>query len=149
VLFRAQIVGAAGGTAIFLHDPLGPSTVRLVGTGDGAPIVGGSLKAVAAAGVTDGDRAAVGAKASGGLAKTGVFLFDATAGDDKVVASNDLVPTDTFGPNSSYVKINLPHPKRNEGIGVDRSGTWVTYSAKVKDTVGTPSAAGVFRCEGT
>jgi len=148
VLFRARTVGVAGGTAIFLHDPLGATTVELVATGDVAPTTGGSLKGIAPAGVTDADRAAVGGRASRGLARTGIYLFDATPMDEKVVAVSDAAPTDAFGPNSRYLKINPGNRKNNEGIGVDRSGTWVAYTGKVKDTLGSPTKSGVFRCKG-
>lgn len=148
VLFRARTVGVAGGTGLFLHDPSGPTTLELAATGDAAPTTSGSLKTIAPAGVTDGDRVAFGARISSGLAKTGIFLFDANPSNEKVVASNDDVPTDAFGPNSLYLKINPGNRKNNEGIGVSRSGTWVAYTARVKDTLGTPTASGVLRCEG-
>lgn len=146
VMFRARTVGVAGGTGIFLHDPVGPTTALLVTTGAFAPTSGGSIKTLAPAGVTDGDRVAIGARTRGGAAKTGIYLFDGT--DEKVVDSSDDAPTDAFGPNSFYAKINPGNRKNNEGIGVDRSGTWVSYTAKVKDTLGTPNKSGVFRCEG-
>jgi hypothetical protein len=147
VLFRARTVGVAGGYGLFLHDPVGPTTVVLAATGDAAPATGGSLKTIAPAGVTDGDRVALGARIAGGLAKIGIFLFDAGS-SEKVVATGDPVPTDAFGPNSAYAKINPGNRKNNEGIGVDRSGTWIAYTATVKDTTGTPNASGVLRCHG-
>jgi hypothetical protein len=149
VLFRARTVGVAGGYGLFLHDPVGPTTVILAKTGDAAPATGGSLKTIAPAGVTDADRVALGARLTSGLARIGIFLFDATPSSEKVVATNDPVPTDAFGPNSVYAKINPGNRKNNEGIGVDRSGTWIAYTAKVKDTTGTPTADGVLRCQGT
>ena len=148
VLFRARTVGVAGGIGLFLHDPVGPTTVVLAKTGDAAPTTGGSLKTIAPAGVTDADRVALGARIGSGLAKTGIFLFDASPSSEKVVASNDDAPNDAFGPNSFYAKINPGNRKNNEGIGVDRGGTWVAYTAKVKDTTGTPTASGVLRCHG-
>ena len=149
VLFRAHTTGVGGGTAIFLHDPAAPMTTELVATGDAAPVTGGSLKMVAPAGVSDVDRAVVGGRMSGGLAKTGIFVFDAAGADEKVVATNDPAPADVFGPNSIYLKINPGNRKNNEGIGADRSGTWVAYTAKVKDTLGALTKSGVFRCQGS
>jgi len=148
VLFRARTVGVAGLTGLFLHDPAGPSTVILAGTGSAAPATGGSLKTIAPAGVTDGDRVGLGARISSGLAKTGIFVYDAVPANEKVVASNDLAPTDAFGPSSTYLKINPGNRKNNEGIGIDRSGAWVAYTAKVKSTTGTPTASAVLRCQG-
>jgi hypothetical protein len=148
VLFRARTVGVSGGYGLFLHDPVGPTTVILAKTGDAAPATGGSLKTIAPAGVTDGDRVALGARIASGIAKIGIFLFDASPSSEKVVATNDPVPTDAFGANSAYAKINPGNRKNNEGIGVDRSGTWVAYTAKVKDTTDTPTASGVLRCQG-
>jgi hypothetical protein len=147
VMFRGRTVGVAGGIGIFLHDPVGPTTTLVVTTGAFAPTSGGAIKTLAPAGVTDGDRVAIGARVSGGVAKTGIYLFDGT--DEKVVDSSDDAPNDAFGPNSFYSKINPGNRKNNEGIGVSRSGTWVSYTAKVKDTLGTPNASGVFRCEGS
>ena len=149
VLFRAGTGGVASGEGLFLHDPTGATTLRLAGTGDAAPATTGSLKTIAPAGVTDDDRVAFGARIANGLAKIGIFLFDASATNEKVVASNDDPPTDAFGPNSSYLKINPGNRKTNEGIGADRSGTRIAYTAKVKDTLGTPTASGVFRCAGS
>jgi hypothetical protein len=130
-------------------EPVGPTTVTLAATGTAAPATGGSLKTIAPAGLTDGDRVALGARLASGTAKTGIFLFDALPANEKVVASDDDAPNDAFGPNSIYAKINPGNRKTNEGIGVSRSGLWVTYTAKVKDTLGTPTASGVFRCEGS
>jgi hypothetical protein len=124
-------------------------TAELVATGDAAPVTGGSLKMVAPAGVSDSDRAVVGGRMSGGLAKTGIFVFDVAGNDDKVVATSDPAPTDVFGPNSIYLKINPGNRKNNEGIGADRSGAWVAYTAKVKDTFGALTKTGVFRCQGS
>lgn len=148
VLFRARTVGVSGGYGLFLHDPVGPSTVTLAATGDAAPVTSGSLKTIAPAGLTDGDRVGLGARIGSGTAKTGIFVFAATPTNEKVVSSADLAPNDAFGPNSIYAKINPGNRKNNEGIGTSRSGLWVSYTAKVKDTTGTPTASAVFRCEG-
>jgi len=149
VLFRAHTAGVGGGTAIFLHDPAGSTTGELVATGDAAPVTSGSLKMVAPAGVSDSDRAVVGGRMSGGNAKTGIFVFDTAGSDEKVVATSDPAPTDVFGPNSIYLKINPGNRKNNEGIGSDRSGTWVAYTAKIKDTLGALTKTAVLRCQGS
>jgi len=99
--------------------------------------------------LSDDDRVVFGARIAGGLARTGIFVFDANSNNEKVVTSNDDPPTDDFGPNSSYLKINPGNRKSNEGIGVDHSGTRIAYTAKVKDTLGTPTASGVFLCTGS
>ncbi len=146
VMVRARTTGVVGVVGIFLTDPVGPTTTTLAATGNFAP-GGGSLKSLAPGGVTDGDRAGIGARIASGTAKTGIFLFG--AGDEAVVRDGDLAPNDQFGPNSFYTKINPGNRKTNEEVGVDRSGTWLAYTARVYDTIGPPGKAGLFRCNGS
>lgn len=149
VLFRSRTVGVGAATALFIHDPVASTTAEVVETGDAAPGTGGSLRMIAPAGLGDSDRAVAGGRMRGGVARTGIFLFEVGGGGEKVVATSDKAPTDVFGPNSIYLKINPGNRKNNEGIGADSSGTWVAYTAKVKDTLGKLNKTGVFRCHGS
>ena len=69
-----------------------------------------------------------------------------TSGGEKVVLDTDPVPADLFAPRTFYTKINPGNHKTNEEIGVDRSGTRLTYSARVRDPA---NQVGLFRCAGS
>ena len=137
--FRAKLGGAAPGTAVFLFDPSGPTTTTLVHTGDTAPVSGGSIKTIAhIGGISNTNAVAFRGKVTHGTAKQGVFVFDGS--DDAAVLNTSTVPTDQWGTTAAYKKIN-------EDTGFALSGTWVTFSAKVRDHQ-TPSGTGLFRCHG-
>jgi hypothetical protein len=130
------------GKGLFLFDPSGPSTAKVAVEGDAAPNTGGGfLKTLAPpGGLSDAGQAAFRSKVNKGNTAQGVFVFNGT--DEDVVLRSDAVPNDVFGAGTAYRTIN-------EETGFDRSGTQVTFSAKVKDTNSPPSNAGLFRCEGT
>jgi hypothetical protein len=138
VLFRASIDGTVSGVGLFLFDPVGPTTTTIVRTGDAAPL-GGTLRTITEPNLTNGGRAGFRANVkNAGAANEGIYLFDGV--DEAVVRKGDAVPTNIFLPGSTYGKIF-------EEIGVDRGGTWVTYSANVKEP-GSGTKIGLFRCEG-
>ncbi len=138
--FRAKFGGTEAGTGVFLFDPSGPSTTLLARSREAAPRSGGLIKTIPQiAGVTNTDQVAFRGKVTHGSAKHGVFLLDGT--DDAAVLNTDTVPNDLWGTTAKYRNID-------EDAGVSRSGTWVTFVAKVKDQQ-TPSGNGVFRCEGS
>jgi hypothetical protein len=138
VLFRASITGTVGGVGLFLFDPVGPTTIKVAKTGDGAPL-GGALRTITEPNLTNGGRAGFRANVKNtGAANQGIYLFDGV--DEAVVRRGDPVPTNIFLPGSTYSKIF-------EEIGFDRSGTWVTYSANVKEP-NSGTKIGLFRCEG-
>jgi len=129
--------------ALFLYDPAGgPSTTTIAAEKDTAPGTGGgTLKTLAPpGGLSDAGHAAFRSKVRSSSAKHGAFVFNGAAED--IVLASDPVPTDNFGLGSIYRKIV-------EQTGFSRSGTWFTYSARVKDFSGVPSNGGVFRCEGS
>jgi hypothetical protein len=64
----------------------------------------------------------------GGTTTEGVFLF--SGGDEAAVLRSDAVPS-PFGPGSAYRKL---FDKLFESIRASRSGTWVAFTARVKDT---------------
>ena len=104
-----------------------------------SPPVGGALRTITEPNLTDGGQAGFRANVKDSPAKEGIFLFDGV--DEAVVRRSDPVPSNIFVPGSRYAKIF-------EEIGVDRSGTRVTYSATVHEASGgTP--VGLFRCEGS
>ena len=91
--------------------------------------------------LTDGSRAGFRANIANDPDHEGIFLYDGV--DEAVVTRLSPVPVGIFLPGSIYQKIF-------EEIGVSRSGTWVTYSALVKQPPGSGGAKiGLFRCEGT
>jgi hypothetical protein len=140
VLFRATIVGTVRSTGLFLFDPVGPTTIKVARTGDSAP-TGGSLRTITEPSLTDGARAGFRANIKSDPSHEGIFLYDGV--DEAVVLRTSTVPPGIFLPGSIYQKIF-------EEIGVSRSGTWVTYSASVKQPPGNGGAkVGLFRCEGT
>jgi len=137
--FRAKLTGATNATAVFYFDRSGPTTTTLVRTGDAAPRSGGTLKTFPKmGGITNTQAVGIRAKIRNGTAKQGVFIFDGS--DDAAVLDTDPVPSDLWGTTAAYRLIN-------EETGVSSSGTWVTFSAKVKDQQ-TPSGTGLFRCHG-
>ena len=128
--------------ALFLYDPSGgPATTTVAAEKNTAPGTGGgTLKTLASpGGLSDAGHAAFRSKVRSSSAKHGAFVFNGTAED--IVLASDAVPTDAFGLGSVYRKIV-------EQTGFSRSGTWFTYSARVKDFSGVPSNGGLFRCEG-
>ena len=139
VLFRASISGTVGGVGLFLFDPIGATTTVLVRTGDSA-VGGGAFRTITEPNLTDPSRAGFRANIKDDPLNSheGIYLYDGV--DEFVVRRTSPVPADIFIPGSSYRKIF-------EEIGVSRSGTWVTYSATVKETGG-GSKIGLFRCEG-
>jgi len=140
VLFRATFGGTVSGTGLFLFDPVGPTTITVARTGDSTP-VGGSLRTITEPSLTDGSRAGFRANIANDPDHEGIFLYDGV--DEAVVTRLSPVPVGIFLPGSIYKKIF-------EEIGVSRSGTWVTYSALVKQPPGSGGAKiGLFRCEGT
>lgn len=140
VLFRATLAGAASGTGLFLWDAAGPTTTVVARKGDAAP-TGGALKTITEPSLTDGSRAGFRANVAPDADHEGIFLYDGV--DEAVVTRLSTVPTGVFLPGSKYQKIF-------EEIGVSRSGTWVTYSATVKQPPGSGGAkTGLFRCEGS
>jgi hypothetical protein len=141
VLFRASITGTLKSTGLFLFDAGGPTTITVVRTGDAAATVGGFLRTITEPNLTNGAQAGFRANLGNTAAKEGIFLYDGV--DEAVVTKSSAVPVGIFLPGSSYAKIY-------EEIGVSRSGTWVTYSATVKQPPGNGGAKiGLFRCEGT
>jgi hypothetical protein len=140
VLFRATITGAAGGTGLFLYDAVGPTTTVLARTKDPAP-TGGTLRTITEPNLTDGARAGFRANVAPDPDHEGIFLYDGV--DEAVVTRLTPVPVGLFVAGSRYQKIF-------EEIGVSRSGTWVTFSANVKQPPGNGGTkVGLFRCEGT
>ncbi len=140
VLVRATITGAASGTGLFLFDPVGPTTTAIARTRDPAP-TGGSLRTITEPSLTDGARAGFRANVAPDPDHEGIFLYDGV--DEAVVTRLSAVPVGIYLPGSRYQKIF-------EEIGVSRSGTWVTYSASVKQPPGSGGAKlGLFRCEGS
>ena len=134
VLFRASASGIVG---LFLFDPAAASTTKLVAIGDAAPL-GGTAQTITHPGLTDAGRAGVRMRVKGDAAKHGIYLVGGT--DEAVVRKTDPVPAGTlFIAPASYVKIY-------EEVGVDRSGTRLTYSAKVRNGVQPRGAVGLFRC---
>ncbi len=141
VLFRATITGTLKSTGLFLFDAAGPTTITVVRTGDAAAGVGGFLRTITEPNLTNGAQAGFRANLGSSAAKEGIFLYDGV--DEAVVTRSSPVPVGIFLPGSVYQKIY-------EEIGVSRSGTWVTYSATVKQPPGNGGAKiGLFRCEGT
>ena len=141
VLFRATITGTLKSTGLFLFDAVGPTTITVVRTGDAAATVGGFLRTITEPNLTNGAQAGFRANLGNTPAKEGIFLYDGV--DEAVVTKSSTVPTGLFLPGSVYQKIY-------EEIGVSRSGTWVTYSATVKQPPGNGGAKiGLFRCEGS
>lgn len=138
VLFRASISGTLRGTGLFLFDPIGLTTTILARTGDSAA-GGGSLRTITEPNLTDPSRAGFRANVKDDPSHEGIYLYDGV--DELVVRRTSPVPADIFIPGSSYRKIF-------EEIGVSRSGTWVTYSATVKES-GSGTRIGLFRCEGS
>lgn len=140
VLFRATITGSAKGTGLFLFDATGPTTTTLARTGEVAP-TGGFLRTITEPNLTNEPRAGFRANVAPDPDHEGIFLYDGT--DEAVVTRLSPVPTGIFLPGSRYQKIF-------EEIGVARSGTWVTYSATVKQPPGSGGAkVGLFRCHGS
>jgi hypothetical protein len=140
VLFRATITGTVRGTGLFLFDPVGPITTTVVRTGDSTP-VGGFLRTITEPSLTDDARAGFRANIGKDADHEGIFLYDGV--DEAVVTRSSTVPVGIYLPGSVYKKIF-------EEIGVSRSGTWVTYSALVKQPPGSGgSKIGLFRCEGS
>jgi hypothetical protein len=137
ILFRVTVVGTSHFTGLFRFDPVGPTTTTVVGSGDAAP-GGGSLRSITEPHLKNGGRAGFRANVKG-EAHEGIFLFDGV--DEAVVRRPDAVPADIFIPGSTYKKIF-------EEIGVDRAGTWVTYSATVHEPA-SGSKLGLFRCNGS
>ncbi len=140
VLFRATLAGAVGGTGLFLYDPVGPTLTALARTKDAAP-TGGTLRTITEPSLTDGARAGFRANVAPDPDHEGIFLYDGV--DEAVVTRLSFVPVGVFPAGSRYQKIF-------EEIGVSRSGTWVTYSANVKQPPGGGGTKlGLFRCEGS
>ncbi|MBI5628759.1 MAG: hypothetical protein HY953_07550 [Candidatus Rokubacteria bacterium] len=54
----------------------------------------------------------------------------------------DPVPADLFSPGAVYRRIE-------EDFDIDRSGTMVAFSAKVRDSVAPRGKTGLFRCSGS
>jgi hypothetical protein len=129
------------GKALFRFDPAGPSTTTVVAEGDTAPDTGGgTLKTLAPpAGFSNAGGTAFRAKVRGGSTDHGTFAFNGT--DETIALRSDAVPTDAFGLGTTYRKIL-------EDTGLDRSGTWFTLAARVRDTTQPPSNAGLLRCHG-
>lgn len=146
LLFSATVQGVLGFVGHFLFDPSGPTTTLLVATDDFAPGSGGSLVRLSQPSLTDGGRAGIGARVKDGTSRTGLFLFDGA--DEPVVLETDAVPMDLFGA-ALYKRINVGTSKARGEIGFDRSGTFVTYSAKVNDSVAPRGKLGLFRCQGS
>lgn len=138
IVFRASASGSQAVTGIFLFDPAGPSTSVIAKKGDAAP-GGGALQTIVHPSLTDGGRAGFRARLSASPAHEGIFLYDGT--DEAVVRRSDPVPVGIFTSGSTYRKIF-------EEIGVDRSGTHVTYSANVKEGSG-GTLLGLLRCSGS
>ena len=138
--FRARTAGTVNVTGLFDFDQSGPTTTLLIATGDSVPGSTGFLKTIAFSHLTDGGRQAFRGRLRSGSARFGIFIAGGTP--DAVVLNTSPVPTDAFGAGSSYRTIE-------EDFGVDRSGTKVTFSAKVHDTVVPKSKIGLFRCSGS
>jgi hypothetical protein len=138
--FRARTAGTVNVTGLFNFDQTGPTTTLLTATGDSVPGSTGFLKTIAFSHLTDGGRQAFRGRINSGSARFGIFIVGGTP--DAVVLNTSPVPTDSFGAGSSYRTIE-------EDFGVDRSGTRLTFSAKVHDTVVPKSKIGLFRCSGS
>jgi hypothetical protein len=139
--FRAKAVGPLfDEMGVFLFDPMGSSTTALVVTGSPAPGTGGSLKTIPNVGITDADRTVFRGRVLHGSARHGIFFYD--GGSDAAVLDTDPVPNDLYGAGASYRQIE-------ESAEADRSGTWITYTAKVRDTAAPRIKSGVFRCVGS
>ncbi len=151
VIFRAE---TSSGVAIFVFDPAGPSTIKLVAAGDATPDLNpltddGTLRTVAFGSLTDGDRAAIGVRIKGGeglVPRTAIFEYGGTP--DRVVLDTDSPPA-PFGSGSSYNKIGPGARRAQEEIGNDRSGTQVVFPATVTSGSQPRGRAGVFRCTGS
>ncbi len=138
--FRGRTAGVVNVTGLFDFDPSGPTTTLLTKTGDAAPGTTGFLRTIAFSHLTDAGRQAFRARISSGTARAGIFLVG--SGSDIVVLDTSAVPTDLFAAGARYRTIE-------EDFGVDRSGTHVTFSAKVRDTSQPHSKIGLFRCTGS
>jgi len=141
VLLRAQTAGATAATGLFLFDPAGPSTSKVAVHGDAAPGADGELKKIASpGGLTNAGRSLFRSSVKRGTTRDGIFLFDGSP--EAVVLGSDPAPADSFGPGSIFRRLQ-------EQTGVDRSGTQVTFSAKVKDTIKPSGKTALFRCTGS
>ncbi len=138
--FRTRTAGVENVTGLFDFDPSGPTTTLLTATGDSVPGSTGFLRTIAFSHLTDGGRQAFRGRLRSGTARFGIFLVGGAP--DVVALNTSPVPTDLFGAGAIYRTIE-------EDFGVDRSGTKVTFSAKVHDTVVPKSKIGLFRCTGS
>ncbi|HEY2387756.1 MAG TPA: choice-of-anchor tandem repeat NxxGxxAF-containing protein [Candidatus Binatia bacterium] len=138
--FRARTAGTENVTGLFDFNQTGPTTTLLTATGDSVPGSTGFLKTIAFSHLTDGGRQAFRGRLRSGTARFGIFIAGGTP--DAVALNTSPVPTDSFGAGAVYRTIE-------EDFGVDRSGTRVTFSAKVHDTVVPKSKIGLFRCTGS
>jgi hypothetical protein len=138
--FRAKSVGITTETGLFDFDPSGPTSTRLIATGEIAPGAGGPLRMIARAHLTDAARQAFRGRVRGGTLREGIFLVGGSG--EPVVLANDQVPNDVFGAGATYRRID-------EDFDVDRTGTKVVFSGKVRDTVAPHSATAIFRCSGS
>jgi hypothetical protein len=109
----------------------------MVVNGGPAPRTGGLLKTIPNVGITDDDRTVFRGGVVRGSARSGVFRSG--GGADAAVVDTDPVPTDRFGADAVYRQLDAT-------AAVDRSGTWVAYIAKLRDSAAPHATSGVFRC---